>query len=354
MTGRPTPRPAAAGGPAATSGPAPAGGPATRPWDGLPRLRFAPLPTPLDLLPRFGAVIGAEVWAKRDDVGSITLAGNKARKLEFLIADALASGCDSIVAVGAIQSNFARAAAAAAASAGLRAILVLRPTPAGVTNGNALLDRAVGADVRVTPPDGPSYRRMIEDTMAGLRAAGGNPCLLPVGGSTPLGDIGYAAAWDELLAQLDAAGTAPSRLLVAVGSGGTQAGLEVGRAITGRGPRITGVAVLRIEPDVPALVARLASDTAVRIGIDARWTPADVDVDLDFMGEAYGVPTEGTNEAIDLLARTEGILADPVYSGKALAGLVAYARAGRLDGPVVFWHTGGAQVLFSEAFAADK
>jgi 1-aminocyclopropane-1-carboxylate deaminase/D-cysteine desulfhydrase-like pyridoxal-dependent ACC family enzyme len=331
----------------ATSGP-------RRPWDKLPRRRIAPLPTPLDPLPRFGAAIGAEVWAKRDDIGSLTLAGNKARKLEYLVADALANGCDTLVATGAVQSNFARAAAAAAAAAGLRAVLVLRPSPAGMSGGNELLDRAVGAEIRIVDAHSPAARRAFDETIAELRATGARPYPLPVGGSTPIGDAGYAAAWDELLGQLDDARISPDLLVVTTGSGGTQAGLELGRHVAGRGPRIQGVAVVKVEPDVPALVARLATEGAAYFGVAARWEPTDVAVDMDFLGQAYGVPTPQATEAIDLLARTEGILCDPVYSGKALAALVAYVRRARVRGPVVFWHTGGAQVLFSDAFAPPR
>jgi 1-aminocyclopropane-1-carboxylate deaminase/D-cysteine desulfhydrase len=319
----------------------------------LPRATLASLPTPLHYLSRFSAELGAEVWMKRDDVGSVGLAGNKVRKLEFVLGAARHDGADAIVIVGAEQSNACRAAAAACAQLGLRCVLVLSGDAPERATGNLLLDRLYGADVRFAgTTDWAALAEAADRVTDELRAAGATPATLPVGASSPLGAVGFAVAWFELLAQLDELDVAAATLVHASSSGGTHAGLVAGRRLTGRGPRVRAIGVAEdIYPDMPARYAELATGAAQLLGADGPITPADLWLDMGFVGPGYAVPTPEAVEAIRLLARTEGIVCDPVYSGKALAALVAAARAGDLgDGATVFWHTGGYHALFAPRF----
>jgi D-cysteine desulfhydrase family pyridoxal phosphate-dependent enzyme len=320
----------------------------------LPRATLAPLPTPLHHLPRFSAAVGADVWMKRDDVGAVGLAGNKVRKLEFVLGAARRDGADAIVIVGAEQSNACRAAAAACAQLGLRCVLVLSGDAPDRATGNLLLDRVFGADVRFAgTTDWAALAHESEQASASLRADGATPYLLPVGASSPLGAVGFAVAWFELLEQLDALDVAAGTLIHSSSSGGTHAGLLAGRRLSERGPRVRAIGVADdIYPDMRARYAEIASDALELIGgATGAIGPADVELDMRFLGDGYAKPTAEALEAIRLLARTEGIACDPVYSGKALAALVAAARAGELgDGATVFWHTGGYHALFAPRF----
>jgi 1-aminocyclopropane-1-carboxylate deaminase/D-cysteine desulfhydrase len=319
----------------------------------LPRATLASLPTPLHHLPRFSAELGAEVWMKRDDVGSVGLAGNKVRKLEFVLGAARHDGADAIVIVGAEQSNACRAAAAACAQLGLRCVLVLSGDAPDRATGNLLLDRLYGADVRFAGTTHWAALAEAADRVTDeLRAADATPSTLPVGASSPLGAVGFAVAWFELLAQLDELDVAAATVVHASSSGGTHAGLVAGRRLTGRGPRVRAIGVAAdIYPDMPARYAELATGAAQLLGADSAITPDDLWLDMGFLGDGYAVPTPEGVEAIRLLARTEGIVCDPVYSGKALAALVAAARAGALaEGANVFWHTGGYHALFAPRF----
>jgi D-cysteine desulfhydrase family pyridoxal phosphate-dependent enzyme len=321
-------------------------------WAELPREPLAALPTPLHPLPRFGAEIGADVWIKRDDAGPVGLAGNKVRKLEFVLGAARRDGADAIVIVGAEQSNACRAAAAACAQLGLRCVLVLSGDAPERATGNLLLDRLYGAEVRFA---GTTDWAALADAAARaggeLRAAGATPYRLPAGASSPLGAVGFAVAYVELLDQLDALGLEPATVVHASSSGGTHAGLLAGRRLAGRGPRVRGIGVADdIHPDMRAAYAGLASGALELLGGDGAIGEDDLWLDMGFLGPGYAVPTDEGLAAIRLLARTEGIVCDPVYSGKALAALVAAARRGELDGPVVFWHTGGYHALFAPRF----
>src|SRR4051794_4559149 len=324
------------------------------PWADLPRVALAPLPTPLEPLPRFGAAIGAEVWVKRDDCGGLGLAGNKVRKLEFVLAAALHDAADAIVLVGAEQSNACRAAAAACARLGLRCVLVLSGAEPERAAGNLLLDHLYGAEVRFAgTTEWAALARAADDATAALREDGATPCTLPVGASSELGAVGFAVAWFELLEQLDASELEATTVIHASSSGGTHAGLVAGRMLAGRGPRVRAIGVADdIYPDMAGRYAELASGAARLLGAGdgATIAPADLSLDMGFLGPGYALPTPEALAAIRLLARTEAIVCDPVYSGKALAALVAAARAGELDGPIVFWHTGGYHALFAPRF----
>src|SRR4051812_2248741 len=322
-------------------------------WGELPREPLAALPTPLHPLPRFGAAIGAEVWIKRDDAGPVGLAGNKVRKLEFVLGAARHDGADAIVIVGAEQSNACRAAAAACAQLGLRCVLVLPGDEPERPAGNLLLDHLYGAEVRFAgTTDWAALADAAERASEDLRADGATPALLPVGASSPLGAVGFAVAWFELLEQLDALDVAAGTVVHASSSGGTHAGLVVGRRLSERGPRVRAIGVADdIYPDMAARYAEIATGAARLLGADVAIGADDLWLDRGFLGPGYAVPTEDALAAIRLLARTEGIACDPVYSGKALAAVVAAARAGELgDGATVFWHTGGHHALFAPRF----
>lgn len=320
------------------------------PWSELPRATLAELPTPLHRLPRFSAAIGADVWIKRDDVGELGLAGNKVRKLEFVLADARRRGADVVVIVGAAQSNAARAAAAACVRLGLRCVLVLSGDQPHETAGNLLLDRLFRADVVrfAGTTDWAELEQAAEQVREDLRARGASPYALPAGASSPLGAVGFAAAWHELLGQLDARGATASTIVHASSSGGTHAGLVLGRALTNGGPRVRAIGVAAdIHPDPAAQIVALASDAAGLLHADVEVTAGDVSLDMAFLGAGYAAPTPEAASAIRLLAETEAIVCDPVYSGKALAAVVAGARDGALPGTTVFWHTGGYHAVFA-------
>ncbi len=329
--------------------------------EGLPRVALTPLPTPFHRVERFAAAIGADVWMKRDDIGSVGHAGNKVRKYELLLGEALEHQADTLITVGAIQSNSARAGAAAAAQLGLRCILVLTGEPPTSRRANLLLDELFGAEIRLVGNIAWSELTPILEAVATeVRRDGGRPYVAPIGASSPLGSLGFALAYGELLQQLSSAGlmnaTAQSEaararpepaLIHATTSGGTHAGLVLGRALHGRGPQPIGIDAGLVLPDPAHDLALLATDAAALVGFDHRFEASQIMVELGYSGPSYGAVTEPAVAAIKLLARTEAIVADPVYSGKALAALVDQARAGRFDGrPVVFWHTGGWQANF--------
>ncbi len=310
-----------------------------------PRVRLTGLPTPLEAAPRLARELGVEVWIKRDDVGSLGLVGNKVRKLEFTLGDALAQGAETVITLGAPQSNHARATASAAARLGLKAVLVMGgERPAGPPTGNLLLDALFGAEVIYA---GTQEWAQLAAAVEAAALERENAYALPAGGSSPAGALGFLAAYEELLDQLESAGIRPRHVYHASTSGGTHAGLMAGHALAGRGPRPVGFDVGQIVPDARGLVTWLANEAGALIGADLALTAEDAHLDLSQIGDGYGAFTQAGIEAIGLLARTEGILLDPVYSAKGMAGLIADARAGRVEGPVVFWHTGGGPSLFA-------
>lgn len=330
------------------------------PFARFSRFPLAHLPTPLVEMKHLRSVLAGRMntepprlFIKRDDCTGLAGGGNKTRKLEFLIGDALQSGCDTIVTAGALQSNHARQTAAAAAAAGLHCVLVLFDSVpyAGQSyraSGNLLLDRILGADIHVEPADadpGTVFARIMED----VESKGGKPYLVPVGGSNAIGSLGYAAAYFELADGLDAFGPGASRVVHASSSGGTQAGLIAGRALRGKGPSIAGVNVYRADTDAMAAgILALAGKTAALFGLAAPDAGAVV-LDGDHLGPRYGVPTAGMTAAVECVARAEGVLLDPVYTGKGMAGLIAQVLAGRhadVD-TLVFLHTGGMPGLFA-------
>jgi 1-aminocyclopropane-1-carboxylate deaminase/D-cysteine desulfhydrase-like pyridoxal-dependent ACC family enzyme len=318
------------------------------------RLPLADLPTPLHDVPRFSEAVGARVLVKRDDVLGPGFAGNKVRKLELTLAAARADGADAVVTVGAAQSNHARATAAACAHLGWRCVLVLAgDEPSGPPTGNLVLDRVFGARiVWAGTADWGELFAAAEAQASALREEGLRPVVLPAGGSTPVGAAAFAAAYGELLAQLDAIGADPAEVVLASSTGGTYSGLVAGRGVAGRGPAVRGVLVFEDTGHLADLYAWLAAEAAQLAGAGAA-ALQPLCLERDWLGAGYGAPTPEGLDAIRLIAQTEAIVCDPVYSGKALACLVARARAGEYaDRPVVFWHTGGWPAVFAPEHAA--
>jgi D-cysteine desulfhydrase family pyridoxal phosphate-dependent enzyme len=303
------------------------------------RIALAQLPTPLVEAPRLSEALGVHVLVKRDDLTGLALGGNKARKLEHLLADARARGCDTLVAAGGAQSNFARMTAAAAAQLGLRCHLVLSGREPERFSGNLVLDRLFGATLHFA---GSGDWRVLEDRVAKLaQELGPGAYPMPIGGATAVGALGYVEASDELLSQLAAP---PDWLVLADGSGGTHAGLLAGLPAR---VRILGVDVARPPTPHAERIPLLAAETARLAG---RTLPGGELHLVDHTGSRYGAVTEECIDAVRLVARSEGMLLDPVYSGKAMAGLRLAVREGRISGTVVFLHTGGAPALFADDY----
>jgi D-cysteine desulfhydrase family pyridoxal phosphate-dependent enzyme len=320
----------------------------------FPRVRLATLPTPLEDAPRFSAALGGpRVLIKRDDLTGLALGGNKVRKLEWLLGDARAKSADCVITIGAGQSNHCRQTAAAAARTGLDCYLLLTPPFKSEGQGNELLDELLGARiVRVASREPGSREAARDQLVARLKAEGRRPYFIPSGGSTPIGALGYVLCSIELGQQLADAGIAPSRVYFSSGSAGTHTGLEVGARANHASYRLVGVSDGDKGSEIAAKVARLSDETAKTLGLEARFSPAELTVvDDRYTGPAYGTPSPEGIEAIRLLARTEGILLDPVYTSKAMAGLIDHARRGEIgrDETVVFVHTGGAPALFAYA-----
>ena len=321
----------------------------------LPRCSLAHLPTPLEPLPSLSKKLGGpQLLVKRDDQTGLALGGNKTRKLEFLLGQALAEHADVVLTAGAAQSNHCRQTAAAAARAGLACELVLGGQPPDVPAGNVLLDQILGARIHWTGPERRGER--LGEVAEGLRAQGRRPYVIPYGGSNEIGAVGYAVAMEELAAQISAAGQQVDAIVFASSSGGTQAGLAVGARAVGFTAPIIGIRIDKGDPsDAPyeVALADLAGRTASRMGVAAAFAPGDFVVKDDYLGGGYGVVGDLEREAISLMAKYEGILLDPVYTGRAFGGLLDMLRR-RAFSPaetVLFWHTGGAPALF--AYAAD-
>lgn len=321
-----------------------------------PRLRLATLPTPLQEAPRLREALGGaekapRIAIKRDDLTGLAFGGNKVRKLEYLLADALAKGATTVITAGAVQSNHARMTAAAARVAGLRAVLVLdTAVEQPPVQGNLLLDHLLDAEVRFVPA-GTDMDEAIAAVGTELAAAGENPYLVTIGGSNAIGALGYVAASLELAQQCVEMAIAPSRLYFANGSRGTQAGLVLGAKLFSASWTPHGVAVSGGEPEKIHRAVRIANEAAELLGVETRIAATDLVSDNGYYGPGYGVLTPACVEAISLVARTEAVFLDPVYSGKAMAGLIDHIRRGEIDPAetVVFLHTGGTPALFARA-----
>jgi L-cysteate sulfo-lyase len=318
--------------------------------DHLPRVRLGQLPTPLHELPRLTRALGGpRLLMKRDDQTGLATGGNKTRKLEFSVAEALRRGADTLVTLGAVQSNHARQTAAAAAVCGLRCVVVLRGDPPAATTGNLLLDHLLGAEVVFSGER--SREEVAERVLARERAAGRHPHLIPVGASDEFGAVGYVSAMEELVLQLRERNLAVDRIVVASSSYGTQAGMCLGAKALGFRGQVAGIAIDSTREELTAGVAELAGRTAHHLGVPHTVTPEEVVGYDGYLGEGYAVLGDAEREAIRLVAREEGILLDPVYTGRAMAGLLDLVRRGEFgrEETVLFWHTGGSAALFAYA-----
>jgi 1-aminocyclopropane-1-carboxylate deaminase/D-cysteine desulfhydrase-like pyridoxal-dependent ACC family enzyme len=312
----------------------------------IPRLSLAPAATPVEELSRLRDALGFDgtLLVKRDDAIPFGFGGNKVRKLQIVAAQAMAEGADTLITTGGIQSNHARATAAVAARLGLGCVLVANGTPPAKPTANALLDRLLGAEVRhVASRD--ARAPAMEDAAEELRKKGRRPFVIPLGASTPFGAAAYALAVTELLAQIHP----PDLIVLSTSSGGTQAGLIAGCRLHGLSTRILGVSADDPSAAIATEVRRILTGLETLLELTAgSLAEAPIDVDDRFVGDGYGIPTAQSTEAIEVSARREAVFLDPTYTAKAMAGLIARARAGDLDrGTTLFWHTGGQVGLFA-------
>jgi L-cysteate sulfo-lyase len=329
----------------------------------LPRFPLVFGPTPVHELPRLRAALGGEgrcptIYIKRDDLAGPALGGNKARKLEYIVAEALSRQATHLITVGAVQSNHARITAAAARLAGMSCVLVLTakesdPRP----QGNLFLDEMLGAEVHFVPPGpvmlgaNPFEDECVARVVKRLEGEGQRPYVVPLGGSTPLGALGYVEGMRELATQLADLGVKPTRLYYAAGSRGTQAGIVLGTLLHRAPWTPLGIAVSPGDPGKTAHAVELMRDAAKLLGQSISIDQAQVITYQEYYGEGYAAPTKEADEAVRLVARTEAVLLDPVYTGKAMSGLIDHVRRGLIPPTesVVFLHTGGVPGVFAQA-----
>lgn len=322
------------------------------------RLFFAHLPTPLEPMDRLSDFLGGpRIWIKRDDCTGLSTGGNKTRKLEFLVADAKAKEADTLITQGATQSNHARQTAAAAARHGFDCHILLEDRTGNTEpdynyNGNVLLDELHGASVSPRP-GGADMNAEMEKLAKQLSDAGKRPYIIPGGGSNEIGALGYVNAALEMLTQFNDRNLHVDHVVHATGSAGTQAGLVTGFSGANTGIPVLGIGVRAPREKQEENVFSLAERTAEKLGIEGAVQRSDVVANCDYVGEGYGMPTDGMIEAVSLLSRLEGILLDPVYSGKGMAGLIDLVRNGKFKNSdnIVFLHTGGSVALFGYAKA---
>ena len=315
----------------------------------VPRIRMAHLPTVIEELPRLSEHLdGPRLFVKRDDQTGLAFGGNKTRKLEFLTAEAREQGARTLISAGAIQSNHCRQTAAAAARLGFDCILVLTGEAPEKPSANLLLDHLFGAQI-VTVADRKDRDRILQETFDGAVSGGRKPYLVPYGGSSPTGALGYAFAMQEFMEQ----GVPADAVVFGTSSGGTHAGLVLGQRLFGYRGKVLGISIDESEEWLKSHVSKLASDASEKLGERIEFRPEDVLANDDYCGAGYGVLTHAEREAVELFARYEGLLLDPVYTGRAAAGLIdlirkRYFKAGET---VLFWHTGGQPALFADRYS---
>jgi len=315
----------------------------------LPRVKIAALPTALEAAPRLGQEIGVQLFVKRDDNTGLALGGNKARKLEYLVGEALQLGADTLITTGMPQSNHCRMTAAAAAKVGFDCHLVLNSEALSVRQGNLLLNELLGAQVHfVGCEDAHLAAARMQELSAELVSIGRKPYIVPLGGSSPVGAAAYISAIEELMAQMPASGF--DYIVHASGSAGTQAGLLAGVKHFGLSTKVIGISVSRPRSRLSREVLELSRATLLHAGSAAQVEAAEVVVYDDYVGRGYGLPTEASTAAVQLFARREGIVLDPVYTAKAAAGLIDLVRRKEISAGsrVLFWHTGGMPALFAD------
>ena len=324
----------------------------------IPRLHFAHLPTPIEELPRLSETLGGpRILIKRDDQTGLAFGGNKTRKLEFLLAEAQEQGAHTLISGGALQSNHCRQTAAAAARFGFDCILVLNGVMPEQPSANLLLDQLFGAEI-VTIPDRKERDRVLQETYDKAVADGRKPYLVPYGGSSPTGALSYAFAVEELMAQIKDFRSlrdfgSLDWIVFGTYSGGTHAGLVLGQRVFGFKGKVLGISIDESEEWLKSHVSALASDSSEKLGERIEFTPADVSANADYCAAGYGVLTDAEREAVNLFAKYEGLLLDPVYTGRAAAGMIDLIRKGffKKDETVLFWHTGGQPALFADKYA---
>jgi len=311
------------------------------------KLNFAHLPTPIETLPRLSTQLnGPQIFIKRDDQTGLAFGGNKTRKLEYLLADAQEQGARTLITGGAVQSNHCRQTAAAAARNGFACILVLTGDKPLKPSGNNFLDLFLGAEFVWA---GDADREVVLDqTFEKAQGEGKAPYLIPYGGSNGIGALGYVYAMQELLAQDDNL----DWIIFPSSSGGTQAGLALGGRMFEYPGSILGISIDKSEADLSQNVARLAEETAQGLGLNQTFSPQDILVNDQYQGGGYGVMGEAEVEALTMFARSEGVLLDPVYTGRAAAGLIDLIRSRffTADQKILFWHTGGTPALFADRY----
>jgi D-cysteine desulfhydrase len=315
----------------------------------ISRLYFAHLPTPIEELPRLSDhLAGPRILIKRDDQTGLAFGGNKTRKLEFLVAEARDQGAKMLISGGAMQSNHCRQTAAAAARYGFECMLVLTGELPAEPSANLLLDNLFGAKV-VAVPDRKDRDRILQETFDKAVADGKRPYLVPYGGSSPTGALGYAFAVEEFMKQNIHA----DWMIFGTSSGGTHAGLVLGQRAFGYNGKVLGISIDESEEWLKTHVSKLTSDASEKLGERIEFTSADVLANASYCGAGYGVLTDAEREAVNLFAKYEGLLLDPVYTGRAAAGMIDLIRKGyfKKDETVLFWHTGGQPALFADKYA---
>ena len=324
------------------------------------RTHFAHLPTPIEELPRLSAFLnGPRILVKRDDQTGLAFGGNKTRKLEFLVAEAQEQGARTLISAGAIQSNHCRQTAAAAARFGLDCILVLTGDVPSQPSANFLLDQLFGAQI-VIVADRRDRDRILQETFEKAEAEGRKPYLVPYGGSSPTGALGYAFAVQELMNQLPCEGSEPLQgcldwIVFGTSSGGTHAGLVLGQRLFGFRGKVLGVSIDESENWLKSHVSVLASDASEKLGERINFTRDDILATDAYCKAGYGVLTDAEREAVKLFAKYEGLLLDPVYTGRAAAGMIDLIRKGffKENETVLFLNTGGQPALFADKYAAS-
>lgn len=314
--------------------------------ENIPRVHLAHLPTPIESMQHLSKELGISLLVKRDDLTGLAFGGNKTRKLEFLLADAQASGAKTLITTGALQSNHCRQTAAVAARYGMDCILVLVGESPQEMSGNLLLDYLLGAELSWTPME--KRDESLQTICEQAQADGREPYLIPYGGSNPIGATAFALAMKEVLEQ----GVHPDWVVVASSSGGTQAGLVVGAQLFNFQGKILGISIDTPEAELCLHVADLATQTAGFLGSKKSIAADAVNVTADYLGAGYGKPGALEINAIKTFSQMEGILLDPVYTGRAAGGLIDLATRGFFNPgqTVLFWHTGGSPALFADSY----
>ena len=315
------------------------------------RISIAHLPTPIDELPRLSKLLGGpRLLVKRDDQTGLAFGGNKTRKLEFLIAEAQAQDAKMLISAGAVQSNHCRQTAAAAARFGFKCVLVLTGEKPEKPSANLLLDQLFGVEI-VWVADRADRDRILGETYQAARAERKQPYLVPYGGSSTTGALGYVFAMDEFVRQ----NVSADWIVFGTSSGGTHAGLMLGQRLFEYSGKVLGISIDEPEDQLRANVSRLASDTSERLGKRIVFTPDDVMANSQYCTAGYGVLTDAEREAVHLFAKHEGMLLDPVYTGRAAAGMIDLIRKGffRKDETILFWNTGGQPALFADKYASN-